>query len=308
MSKIPRNVSSTLLKSLQTSTENLFFVRTGAPAEIKNSIYFYISPNETNPAQLMSSNVDPRILTPEEQRKYVESIAEFRIKSGNRVPRRPKEKDYTPDFFYSEDCVEPIFENGEFQFALTEGPSTVPFHTPQEPDLICFINNGDVKKKWFICSEQFMRMWTIIHFDKHPSYPKKNQNVYDNKKNFMSGNRLVTDSWTKYIKACQQNDTSIDANISKERFYNLRTELCGRDYIDIYAALISLAVYGDELTQSNIPTVGQGAPEKANSANQLQRKMWDVDVDSIIQTLKTCGLSMTTEEEQMRRNNMVAVN
>ncbi len=310
--KLPTTVSSALRKSLRESTANLRFVRVGAQPEFGLSsanFSFYYHPEPNCPTKIISSMVSGEV-SEEESRKHVERICnDFRVKSGVKIVRKKFEEDRCPEFFYSKNMVEPVLNQGRFEYVGCEKHEmvVVPFYSSQEPDLICYLDDKDMytDTKWWVCSDQFMRMWTLIHFDTHRSFYRQKtktptNTALGNKKYFMSGNRLVTDSWKKYILSCFQNNVEVDYEKSIERFYTKRTELCGQDHIDLYAALVSLAVFADDLSRSNVPTVGEGAPEKADSAREYQRKYWHIPVETIVECLEASGLVMTQEERKQR--------
>lgn len=189
---------------------------------------------------------------------------------GTTVPQQPFR-------FHTKHQKELTFVGGEFTLTpLTKG-SVLPFVSYEKKllsDIICYIPTPGFPPgfwDWFICSEQFMRLWTLIMFDSHPSYVKngKPKTILGMKKHLTSGNRLVTDAWLRYTQACEQNEVDVNHDESVRRFYVKRHERIPG--IDSYVALVLAAVYNEKPTSENVPSLGVGGP-----IEELQRKEWDI--------------------------------
>lgn len=122
---------------------------------------------------------------------------------------------------------------------------------PRQNDLVC----GEVDplnpnrfKRWFICSEQFMRFWTLMRYDTHDSFAK-NKDLYTY---VMSGNRLCTNNYQKWAYANLENGIVPDPVESNKRYYRLRTELASQE-VHVYAALVLLGRYGELPGSENVP-------------------------------------------------------
>ena len=149
--------------------------------------------------------------------------------------------------------------NASFEFKATN-TTRVPPRTNlcdgNSSDLICGLVEknklGLHYKKWFICSEQFLRLWTMIcapeEFAKTPIPNNK-----DSRRWFMSGNRFCTNGFRKYKLQCDHHGLSYTPKKLNEYFYDLRTESIARDYVHVYAALALLVQYGELPGQWNIP-------------------------------------------------------
>lgn len=131
--------------------------------------------------------------------------------------------------------------------------------------------NGD---KWCIISEQFLRAWTAIMYDNHETFDKwfpantEEISPFMLREKFLSGSRLMTNSFRKYALARAHFGKDITGNDVKQKFWYLRTEFASRQYVDIYVALVLIAKYGELPCILNVP----------NNKNDtdVRRLSWDL--------------------------------
>jgi len=137
----------------------------------------------------------------------------------------------------------------------------VKYTTPPNPnDLIAGLvvkkGNKLFYRKWFICSEQFFRAWTLLFYDDHPSYEKYFRSPYSFvneeklKLKVMSKNHLCTASFKKWLKE----SPVLTSWEIKQRFWKVRTEPDSIHYIHIYAALVLMVRFGELPRPQNVPT------------------------------------------------------
>ena len=107
-------------------------------------------------------------------------------------------------------------------------------------------------KFWFTCSEQFLRAWTLLIYDKHPSFENNGEEPRMRNRN-MSGNRLNTNSFRKFMLAHNQTRTVIDHHETINRYYYIRTELVSKNWCHVYSALVLMARYGEIPCYKNVP-------------------------------------------------------
>nr|QBK86268.1 MAG: uncharacterized protein LCMAC102_00630 [Marseillevirus LCMAC102] len=132
---------------------------------------------------------------------------------------------------------------------------------PQVGDLVCMSINpsSGVVESWFTCSEQFMRMWTVLMFQNHPSFEARGREPRMRER-LMSGNRLNTNSFLKWNLAHEQSGVQIDQEQSSDRYVRMRTEEVSRKWIHIYPAFVLMMRYGELPTNQNIPNNRDGGP------------------------------------------------
>nr|QBK85795.1 MAG: uncharacterized protein LCMAC101_03900 [Marseillevirus LCMAC101] len=138
-------------------------------------------------------------------------------------------------------------------------------------DLICgWVDPGKNGRdpeyvNWFTCSEQFLRCWTLIMYDNHETFRK----VFgkDMRKRMMSGNRLNTNSYLKWLLGCLQSGVEVTEQEMLAHFYVQRTEFNSRCTVHTYTALALLVRCGELPREDNIPN---------NADNSHKMKMWSL--------------------------------
>jgi len=214
-----------------------------------------------NPDNWRLENVD-ETFTPEEEEKIVEKRYKKFYGFTTYYPLRENDNVKGAIYFNSNHYCEPdmIFND----FKLIRKPTNVPPRTStptSREDLLCMQviterNGKNFANKWFICSEQFLRLWTSIMYDDHQSFEslcKKNHSEERIKTLLMTGNRLCTNSYLKFTNTYKQNNLEIDENEQKKRFFLLRTENMSKKWNHIYCAIVLIARYGELPTISNVP-------------------------------------------------------
>lgn len=156
--------------------------------------------------------------------------------------------------------------------------------TPLEGDLLCiWLSNETIRScqdtvleadAWFIASEQFLRAHTLILYDWHDSFKSlipKNTPVEKReealRRKLFIGNNLMTNGWLKHSLALDESELlPMEPTESYEKYWHLRSEPASRNWVDVYAALILMARYGEVPTSDNVP----------NTATGPQRTQWSL--------------------------------
>ena len=170
--------------------------------------------------------------------------------------------------------------------------------TPIEGDLLCiWLSNETIERRksygkkfsptleadsWFIASEQFLRAHTLILYDWHSSFDcliPKNTAIEDReaalKKKLFIGNTLMTNGWLKNKLSLEQSGClPMTKQESEEKYWHLRSEPVSRNWVDVYAAIVLIARYGEVPTEFNVPN---------NNNNGPRRTQWSLPVDFIQQ-------------------------
>jgi hypothetical protein len=166
--------------------------------------------------------------------------------------------------FRSENYAElDIVGNCSFTFNKTKNQRV----RPLVGDLICGIVSTSSKFKkskpvythWFNCSEQFLRAWTLIMYDTHDSFNGKTGNKL--KQFMLSGNRLNSNSFLKWIMAHHDNNIELPLDETKKRFYHQRTEFVSWKWVHVYAALFSMVCHGELPCEFNVPNNNNDDPK-----------------------------------------------
>lgn len=131
---------------------------------------------------------------------------------------------------------------------------------PRDGDLICGIVKPDSQgklhySKWFICSEQFYRMWTLLMYESHSSFQKAEQKKCGPKSYWMSGNRLMTNNYLKWILGSQKKDIIPSDEEQRQRYWHQRCEKSACTWIHVYCALVLIVRYDELPSESNVPVV-----------------------------------------------------
>jgi len=148
-----------------------------------------------------------------------------------------------------------------FSFELKPNPSSV---VPAAGDLVCGVvgtsrSGRRLLSRWFICSEQFLRCWTLCMYPDHPSFElikakKKNPLAY-----WMSGNRLMTNSFLKWILSETNGGRSIHSAEARRRYFHSRTEPASILWVHVYCALVLVVRYCEPPSLENAPRIGGAA-------------------------------------------------
>lgn len=139
---------------------------------------------------------------------------------------------------------------------------------PRIGDLVCGLVARDRTganpsfRFWFLCSEQFLRAWTLITYPKHETLIKLAEGDDEDilRRKMMGGNHLRTNSHLAWLYGHQQCNLPVDPAKSLERCWALRTELASRGWCHIYAAIALMLHYGELPCPNNVPTTGGSEP------------------------------------------------
>lgn len=100
--------------------------------------------------------------------------------------------------------------------------------------------------EWFLCSEQFLRLWTLLMYKDHSSIRSYGKTEQAQRRKLLSGNRLRPNSYTAFKLANPGEDSS-------KRYIAYRTESAPINDIHIYNAIALIAKWGELPTRDNVP-------------------------------------------------------
>ena len=170
-----------------------------------------------------------------------------------------RSNDSSPDrYIFYEKKDFGTFDPIHFQIDPAATPqSAVP---PREGDLLCGIVKPDATgklcySKWFICSEQFYRAWTLMMYDTHTSFTKAEQKGCGEKTYWMSGNRLMTNNYLKWILGSKELGITPSDAEQNDRYWHQRCEKIARTWIHIYCAQVLIIRYNESPSDDNVPVV-----------------------------------------------------
>ncbi len=154
--------------------------------------------------------------------------------------------------------------------SFTIVPTTADYASvpPRAGDLICGVveplnalrqkNRKPAFERWFTCSEQFYRAWTLVMYVDHDSFHKAEKKACGTRQYWMSGNRLMTHNFLKWQLAGKEHGISPSPEEKHERYWHLRTESPSRTWIHVYCALVLIVRYGELPSANNVPMVRSG--------------------------------------------------
>lgn len=167
-------------------------------------------------------------------------------------------------------------------FTFAPAGLTVQSVVPRARDLLC----GEVRRpgtaekspvcvRWFICSEQFYRMWTLVMYDKHDSFRKAEKKECGSRVYWMSGNRLMTNSYKKWLWKCREAGETPGRDEKVARYWRPRTEAVATAHVHVYCAVVLLARFREQPSDENVPANrGDDSPSA-----------WDLPVQYVPQLL-----------------------
>ena len=187
---------------------------------------------------------------------------------------------------------------------LTKSEAIAPF----EGDLLCLLIKGDTPRidfvpslkadAWFIASDQFLKAWTSVMFDKHESLtsliPKNYGDEYESllRSKLYSGNRLASNTWLKHTLTCREHNKSMTKEESRNMYYHLRTDKCSIMYVDCWALMVLMGRYGELPNFRNVP----------NNKDGLQRKQWNIPKGAVRNLLKLSGCTVDISDDILNRD------
>lgn len=154
-----------------------------------------------------------------------------------------------------------IFNNMDFKFSTCS--NTV---LPVKGDIACILpkktkGQGPEARYWFICSPQFLRTWTLIHFKEHDVIKKLAPDEESVRRKVFSGNTTMTNSYLSWLVSCYHNNLFSEEEELRTRYWNLRTEYASRAYVHVYSALVLMLRYAECPGQNNIPNKLDKSPK-----------------------------------------------
>lgn len=183
--------------------------------------------------------------------------------------------------FDSKDFCEPLFNKGLFKFkkAQTQIPPRVQIKGYSQADLICgFVDKNGQFTDWFICSEQFYLLWKVIMGRTKIA-----------RKKLMSGNRLNTNSFRKWMLACKTYGVEMRFEDAYNRYWKYRFERCAIEHVHIYSAIALMVIYGELPNKKNIPI---------NHANGPVMRYWDLPANFVSNILRAYSPEITYDERK----------
>lgn len=209
--------------------------------------------------------------------------AGFRILTAGKAPRGESGQCL---WLSSDNQVRIDFEEGTF--VLTPMKSSL---VPPAGQLICGIlsEDGKTMDKWFACSEQFMRMWTLIMYDWHSSFKKSAKRPVRDEKELLQwclqGNTLVINGLARFRLNHIAEAGNRDSAELKERNYRCDCpEPIARTNIHTYAAVVLMARFGiTNLTGENVPRL-----YNADLTEESRPVAWSVP-KNMYNNLKKCA-------------------
>lgn len=140
-----------------------------------------------------------------------------------------------------------------------DGPSSVP---PRPGDLLCgrVVPSPSAKHQpffdcWFLCSEQFYRAWTLAMYPEHSSFHKAEKKKCGARSFWMSGNRLMTSTYRKWLLGCAEDGLEPSDEEKCLQYWHPRCENAAREWVHLYCAIVLLVRYQEIPGPENVPTV-----------------------------------------------------
>lgn len=164
-------------------------------------------------------------------------------------------------------------------------------------ELVCMLVSPPKQKgqlpfaqRWFYCSEQFLRAWTLIMYTEHDTFdkyiPPPSEKLDDEEEEYLlneaadiyrrkvfAGNHVCTNNYRKYILGCEDNGQEPDDEEIRKRFYRFSYEKPAREWCHFYAALVLIIRYKEQPT--NVKENGYGNVPN-NLSGELYNKRWDL--------------------------------
>lgn len=282
---------ATLLKNKSSSSEIIKKVRNNIFEKLKDFVFYRVDKvildkNKISETRYYSDISEFKVVdndsifTQKEEERYVEKYAYYFKGTTKLYALRSHMNKFngTPIMFSSKSFS--VFD--PLKLGFEKSPKNTTTIVPLENELICGLvkktENGLKFSKWFICSEQFMRAWSMLIYDKFEAIDY-NRDPIREKQYYMSGNRLVTNTYLKWIfgemfhfdkikeESNEKNEKSSLDNCEKfnderpKHFYNVRYESCSKKFIHIYAGLVLYIRYEEELNEDTVPlTSGNTKP------------------------------------------------
>jgi hypothetical protein len=151
-------------------------------------------------------------------------------------------------------------------------PLPRPSHRDCRGDLVAgFVAEGEKGwhfTRWFICSEQFLTLWTLVLNPKgHESFSRgKELSLEDARRLLLDTNRLVTNPFKRWYDAVedQRKDkaeiTELQLKECRTRLQALRYEKGAKEYYHLYVCLAMMIHWGEIPSDDNVPNCAKELP------------------------------------------------
>lgn len=268
---LPEGVQSTLLKNLRANLGKLIFRRVSRVFSYRKDMtevnYHTTEDGKTSVCkQLDIHEYRDKNYTKDEIERNIEYKHKMFYFFASEAPLRDNDNWGRQEIYCASNNYSQVDLTGECTLGFSiDRLMRVNYVAPRPGDLVCMEVQPPTKgrknpeaKFWMTCSEQFMRMWTLVMYDNHASFEAGGVEPRMREK-YMSGNRLATNGFLKWCLAHRQNNILPDVAEAKKRFWRLRTEYVSKKWVHLYAAIVLLARYGEFPTPKNVPmNLGEG--------------------------------------------------
>lgn len=259
----PANVVTELREALRRKLGNLVFRRVARvitkPQDLFETVFHTYDVDRGDVATVYSAPDRAPAFTPDQIERNVEYKYRKFFAFTSEKALRDNDKYAGKSIFIASNKYSQIdFDSEDLSFSKSRLLRTnmVP---PRERDLVCMLVGPSTHKRdsleanfWFTCSEQFFRAWTLIMYDEHPSFENAGEEPHM-REYYMSGNRLNTNNFLKFVIAHRASDVPIKQEEADARYYRLRTEYLSKKWCHYYSALVLMARYGEIPYHRNIP-------------------------------------------------------
>lgn len=116
--------------------------------------------------------------------------------------------------------------------------------------------------QWFICSEQFMTMWSLVMFPSHELFKDKSDEQLQ--KDVVNTEMLITNMFKHWKDS--YSDSNVLMKDMKKYMRTLRYEKGAKENCHIYVALVLMTRWGILPTEDNIPNLDQ----------KIKNNAWDL--------------------------------
>lgn len=145
-------------------------------------------------------------------------------------------------------------------------PLPRPSHKDKGDLIAGFVVKGEKGWKytnWFICSEQFFTLWTLIMFPEgHESLCRDKASPDALKQAMLHTNRLVSNPFKRWYDAAEDNGMDLSRSIQecRNRLVALRYEKGAKETYHLYPCLAMLIYWGELPSDDNVPNSTKELP------------------------------------------------
>ena len=152
--------------------------------------------------------------------------------------------------------------------------------------------------KFCICSEQFLRMWTLVMHDWHETFDKmiacdtlKEDREKVLRDKLFKGNRLMTNSWLKTYLSLESEGKDMTIDESREKYWFYRTEISSIKWVDVYTSIILIIRYNELPCYLNVPS-----HLNVETKEKFSRDSWSLPPAFLSNLLKSAGIKLRKED------------